>query len=258
MPGKHQSVKKINRRNIRGLSRFFRSKNGTVPFACIKTGLLLFAATAILIAIPTIATAASYTWSVSSGNWSDAVNWGGTEPTSSDSAYIQNGGTATVIQTGETCKYLYLGAANSGTIEMTSGSLNVSNYSYVGYSGTGTFTQSGGTNSISSYLYLGYNSGASGTYNLNGSGLLSAQYEYIGSSGTGTFEQTDGTNSISLLILGDSSKSSGTYNLSGTGLLSAASEYIGGSSTGIFTQSGGTNSISSTLYLGNSSGATGT
>ena len=55
--------------------------------------------------------AASYYWSVSSGDWSTAFNWGGTEPTSSDDAYIQNGGTANITQTGEICDYLYLVAS---------------------------------------------------------------------------------------------------------------------------------------------------
>lgn len=141
---------------------------------------------ASLLLSSTITDAASYYWNVSSGDWSTPAYWGGTEPTSSDYANIQNSGTASITQTGEKCYVLYLGAASTGTVEMSGGDLSVYN-SYVGYSGTGTFTQTGGTNSITKYLSLGYNSGASGTYNLSG-GTLMANSLYVGQSGTGRFE----------------------------------------------------------------------
>jgi autotransporter-associated beta strand protein len=220
---------------------------------------------AILLFIPAIASAASNYWNVASGDWSTAANWQtGIEPTSSDTAYIQNGGTATITQTGERCRYLYLGATDTGTIEMIGGSLTISSGSYVGDSGTGTFTQTGGTNSISSRLYIGNDSGSTGIYNLSGAGKLSAGVEYIGYSGMGTFTQTGGTNTIlssplsSSLYLGNNSGSSGTYNLTGTGQLSAVFEYIGYSGTGIFTQTGGTNSIGQILNIGEESGSSGT
>jgi fibronectin-binding autotransporter adhesin len=216
---------------------------------------------AILLSIPAINSAADNYWNVVSGDWSDTnpYPWSlGTEPTSSDYAYIQNGGTATITQIGEQCKYLYLGATgtgNSGTIEMTGGDLTTSYYEYIGYSGTGIFTQSGGTNS--SNLDLGYNSGVSGSYNLSGTGQVSAYNEYIGYSGTGTFTQTDGTNSTTYIYLGNKTNSSGTYNVSDAGNLSAKYEYIGYSGTGTFNQTGGTNSITNFLYLGYNSGSSG-
>ena len=36
--------------------------------------------------------AANYTWVVAAGDWSVASNWGGTLPTSSDTAYVVNAG----------------------------------------------------------------------------------------------------------------------------------------------------------------------
>jgi hypothetical protein len=69
-----------------------------------------FLAAAVLLLNSGITHAASYTWQVSSGDWSTASNWGGTEPTSSDLAYVNNGGTVTITQTGEACSYLYLGS----------------------------------------------------------------------------------------------------------------------------------------------------
>ena len=227
-----------------------------------RWGIICLLAIALLPLSSTITQASSYYWRVSSGDWSDVVNWGGIAPTSGNVAYIQNGGTATITQTGEQCYSLFLGnTENSGTIQMTGGSLSVSYISYYGFSGMGTFTQTGGINSISSNLYLGCLSGSSGTYDLGSTGQLNASSECLGIMGTGTFMQTGGTNSIiNDLLLGDNSGSSGTYNLSGTGQLSASTEYIGDFGTGTFTQTGGTNTISSgySLYLGFNSGSTGT
>ena len=195
-------------------------------------------------------------WSnTASGDWSNAGDWSGNLlPTSSDNAWIVNGGTATVTTMGDTCGTLSLGSsAGSGTVPMTAGSI----YAYVeniGYSGLGAFTQSGGTHSVSEYFYLGVNAGVSGTYSLSGSGLLSVPYECIGTYGTGSFTQSGGTHSVfGNLYLGYSAGSSGAYSLSGSGLLSAAEgdEYIGYSGTGSFTQSGGTHSsVSEAVYLG--------
>jgi autotransporter-associated beta strand protein len=174
-------------------------------------------------------------------------------PKSADTAYIINGGTAAITLPGAACQYLYLGdpnSTNSGTIQMSGGSLSVSSQERLGNTGAGTFTQSGGTNNIGNFLYLGYNPGSSGTYNLGGSGVLSAWTEYVGCSGAGTFTQSGGTNNVGhLLYLGYNPGSSGTYNLSGSGLVSASTEYVGVGGTGSFTQSGGTNSVAESLSL---------
>ena len=229
---------------------------------CRQTGLLVFMPAAFLLLCPSSAKATDRYWNAASGDWSDTdpCPWSlGTEPTASDNAYINNGGTASVTQSAEWCSSLYLGGDDTGGIEMIDGTLSTSFSAFIGYTGTGTFTQTGGTNSISSYLYLGSSSGSSGTYDLSGTGQLSATAEYIGYSGTGTFTQTGGTNSISTLFLGNSS-GSGTYNLSGSGQLSANTEYIGYSGTGTrtFTQTDGTNFITENLYLGYYSGSSGT
>jgi autotransporter-associated beta strand protein len=246
----------------------YKKKQG--PNSNYRCGIICSLAIAILPLSSTITQATDRYWSVTSGDWSNASFWGGTEPISCDDAYIQNNGTATITQYNAYCRSLYLGDSGigkSGTIQMNGGSLYVSVHSYVGYSGTGTFTQTGGThaggtNSLSA-LYLGYNSGSSGAYNLSNTGLLSAVYEYIGFSGAGTFTQTGGTNSTSLyphlsLQLGYNTGSSGTYDLSGTGQLSADFEDIGGYGTGTFTQTDGTNSITTDLYIGDGFGSRGT
>ncbi len=224
-----------------------------------RCGLVGFLAAAILVFSSTVTKAAAYYWHVPSGDWSNADNWGGTKPTSSDEADIYKGYTATITQTGAQCYLLLLGDPDSsGTVEMTGGSLTVAADAQIGCFGTGTFTQTGGTNSTHN-LWLGtQDSSANGTYNLSDTGQLSTNNETIGATGTGTFTQTGGTNSItsSLSVGGSGSGSSGTYKLSGNGQLSALSEVIGGYGTGTFTQTGGTNTIAALLVAAqpNSSG----
>jgi hypothetical protein len=195
-------------------------ENRSVPFG-FRLSRLWGLIAAIVILSSSSTEAASCYWNISSGNWSTAAYWGGTEPRIYDYAYIQNGGTATITQTGEGCSTLYLGTSgtgHSGTVEMIGGVLYVDYFEYIGYSGTGTFTQTGGTNTIafsssSAGLYLGYNSGSNGTYNLSGTGQLYTSYqvyEVIGISGTGTFTQTGGTNTATYIKIG----TAGTYTLS--------------------------------------------
>jgi hypothetical protein len=112
---------------------------------------ILFLCTAILAVIvfsPLAATAATISWTGTTGDWSDPANWGGTRPTSSDDAYITNGGTANVtVGQSDICSNFYLDSSDSGqpgTVVMTGGSIEYHNQQYVGYSGVGTFTQSGG------------------------------------------------------------------------------------------------------------------
>jgi fibronectin-binding autotransporter adhesin len=206
---------------------------------------LALAVAAILLRTPSVQAANRY-WSVTSGNWSTAANWGGTEPIATDIAYIDNGGTATISSAGETCGGLYLGNSNSGNVSMTGGGLTAG-VIHVGYSKTGSFTQSAGQ--VHSSLDLGYNSTGKGTYTLSGSAQLSAFAEVVGEDGTGTFNQSGGVNASldSVLTLGQESSSHGTYNLSG-GQLDMTVAYAGYYGEGIFNQSGGTNSTPA-LYL---------
>jgi len=117
---------------------------------------------------------ADVTWKLpagQSGDWSVPANWIGGEPTAASTAYIVDGGMATVDTTA-TCDALSLGSsAGSGIVRMTGGSLSVASYEFVGDSGTGVFTQSGGTNSANN-LEIGVSAGSHGTYNLNGGLLL--------------------------------------------------------------------------------------
>ena len=127
-------------------------------------------------------------WSVQSGDWSVGANWGGKLPGSGDTAQIANGGTATITLPGATCDVLGVGGAQSGSLQMTSGSLYAFEAEDIGSETTGTFSQSGGTNMAASINMAG---NASGYYILSGTGLLTVNGteqlgDYGGGSGVGT------------------------------------------------------------------------
>ena len=199
-------------------------------------------------------------WSTSSGDWSAPGNWlGSLTPTSTDDAYIANGGTATITisDSAAVCNTLWLGdpnSANSGTIQMNNGSLTSGTDQNVGNLGTGTFLQSGGTNNGANNLNLGNNPGSLGIYSLSNSGMLNvANSENLGVSGTGTFTQLGGVNNAAGLTLGSNSGSIGTYTLSSTGTLNVTnSEYLGLSGTGTFNQLGGVNNAGGLTLCANS------
>ena len=213
-----------------------------------------------LVLIAPLGARGDVTWTLPAGrvgDWSVASNWGGSVPGSSDNAYVLNGGTLSVTQTGEVCNALSLGGSG-GTVNMTAGALSAGAV-YVGNAGTGSFTQFGGTNNTWGNLYLGYSTGSYGSYNLTGSGqLYTSASEFVGYSGTANFTQNSGANSAGNLTLGNNPNSNGTYNLSGSGQVTASFIYIGSSGSGSVTQSGQSNALSENLYLGNNPGGVGT
>ncbi|MBW1801339.1 MAG: hypothetical protein JRJ85_11505 [Deltaproteobacteria bacterium] len=198
----------------------------------------------LLLSAPLTPEAANKYWdSITPGLWHDGANWNPAgEPVAGDHAYITNGGTAQITESGEVADYLTLGesALQSGNVDMTSGSLTTSRED-IGDGGTGTFTQTGGIHSVTGgQIWIGLNTDSSGAYALSDTGSLSADYEYVGHLGSGIFTQTGGVNALTnQLFVGHGGGGSGTYELSGTGSLSAVDEYIGYWGTGAFTQTGG-------------------
>ena len=172
-----------------------RRRSGLTAGWLARRGVALTVAVtaAILLSSGGIAIAQT-SWNAPAGDWSDANRWTAGIPISDANAIISNGGTATISQPGETCKYLYLGtqSSQSGSVNQTSGTLMSSQTEYVGYSGTGVFTQSGGNNTASGALCVGYMSGSTGRYRLNGTGTLTVNpggsLRVGAGSGVGRFE----------------------------------------------------------------------
>lgn len=184
-------------------------------------------------------------WQVSTGDWAVSTNWTLGEPTSSDTAYINNGGTAQIAE-GDVAENLTLGelAGQSGDLNMTAGSLTVPDTEDVGDGGDGSFVQSAGTN-FTGTLSLGATNGASGSYELDNGNLNVNGAEFIGhisgplagTAGSGTFTQSGGVNLVQTLYIAGELDDKGKYDLSG-GTLDAGTVVFANSGT--FTQTGGT------------------
>jgi hypothetical protein len=236
-----------------------RSWNGSVSTAYVRPrwrGVATALAAVLGICVfPGRAGAQETVWQTLSGSWSVASNWTGGDPNWSVIAYVNNGGSVTVTDSGDAARYIYLGSqvgARGSVAVVSGGKLSVHFGEYVGFNGTGSLVQSGGDNTVAIGLYLGSNAGSVGTYLLNGPGSLTVGYgELVGGAGTGYFTQSDGNNTTAVLYLGLNAGSVGTYVLTGPGRLTVNAEYAGVSGgSGSLSQSDGDNTVSVGLYLG--------
>lgn len=231
----------------------------------------------------TAAQAANTYWTnPGSGDWLDLANWSTlVPPTSSDTGFIDNGGTAglasgdanigeiivgytfdgRVSQSGGSLAvgtdfFIARETGSTGTYELTGGELSSPSI-FVGRYGDGLFEQSGGVHTVHGSLYLAAKNTATGRYMLSGDAQLSTQYCYVGADydgGTGIFQQSGGSHTITHYIQlgggGGGNVSNGTYELSGGSLLCNEVDvgmYYG---PGLFTHSGGTSNVSSRLHIG--------
>ena len=180
----------------------------------------LYASIAILCLAASPASAVTDTWwNAASNNWSTSAAWTHGEPGASTNAYINNGGTAAINQSGEACYILLLGEneGDSGAVSMTSGGL--SGCLQVGGAGSGVFTQSGGTVSAGTtgcYVTVGTYVGGSGQYTLSGAGQLNAWDLEVGNYSAGSFTQSGGAVVVgNSLVLGRFNSGEGAYDLDG-------------------------------------------
>jgi hypothetical protein len=231
----------------------------------------------------TSAHAASTYWTnLGSGDWFDGANWSTlVPPTSSDTGFIDNGGTAEFASGDANIEEIIIGYTFDGRVSQSGGSLSVGpdffiaretgstgNYEltggelsspsiFVGRYGDGLFEQSGGVHIVHGSLYLAAKNTATGRYVLSGDAQLSTQYCYVGADydgGTAIFQQSGGSHTITHYLQlgggGGGNVSKGTYELSG-GVLAANELDVGMySGPGLFTHSGGTSNVSSRLHIG--------
>jgi hypothetical protein len=218
----------------------------------------------IILATGTPVASANTNWQANPSapdDWFDNFAWSAGVPSSNQSAYISDGGTASITYGSAAAEGLYLGFNNSnnngsaGTVVMSAGMLTCSNnYIYDGYDGVGLFAQSGGEVTAQD-LYLGYEYPSNGVYELSGTGSLSTAYENIGyqsnNTGVGQFIQTGGTHTVSSQL----TVYNGSYSMSGNSTLSAAQLELAAGSTAAnstFTQVGGVVTLTGSLgsYIG--------
>ncbi len=107
-------------------------------------------------------------------------------------------------------------AATTGTINLTNGTVRVSDDTIVGGSGTGVFNQGGGFHWLDNKLTIGQAAGGSGAYNLDDGLLYVGDRAVVGESGTAVFHQSGGFHMVHYeLIVGRFAGGSGTLNITG-------------------------------------------
>ena len=153
------------------------------------------------------------------------------------------------------------GTTAVGTYNLSGGTISANTPVVVGDLGNGTFNQTGGSNTMSGighWLYLARETGSVGHYTLSAGNLSNGELETIGYKGTGTFDQSGGTNSAVAVSLGGQPAGTGTYSLTSTGRLTVSSTIsVGDLGNGSFTQDGTSIITSDKLFIGLSSGVTG-
>jgi hypothetical protein len=202
-----------------------------------RKSVLILAASAVCVQWVQRTQGATETWTAGSGNWSTASNWNGGSgpvPGAGDTVNITDSDNPDRVITydysGPAVTLGYLTVDNDGagtnTLSMTSASTALSAaLEYLGdsnssvFPGWGVLIQSAGSNALTNSLYLGFGAADAGFYTLSGTGNLTT-----------------------------------TYN----GLLKPGNEYVGWNGTGTFSQAGGSNTVGGALWLGFSSGSSGT
>ncbi len=117
-------------------------------------------------------------WQVPTGDWNWSGNWSAGIPSSGDDAHIDNGGTASVTSATSPCSGLSIGtsAGQSGTVDISGGSLTVNDSLTVGDDGEGAlYIRDGAVFSNSSSmsdLYIGRQPAGAGSVFVSGSGSL--------------------------------------------------------------------------------------
>ena len=203
------------------------------------------------------------------GAWEGTGNWASsTVPNRYDDAVVGNGGTAVITNSAAICGSLTLGnfANLSGSVQLSTGTLESVSHQNQGLLGASLFTQeSGTTNLCGGFLYVGESS-TQAIYRLNG-GLLSVPNDEIDiaykAGSTGTVEQSGGIlGSLGFsryLFLGRLAGAVGNYVMNGGSLLLTNNNYvsIGQAGSGYFTQNNGTVMVDQQFNIGRVSGGYG-
>jgi outer membrane autotransporter protein len=221
-----------------------------------------------------LGTEAQTNWVGQTGGWNVPGNWDNGVPDSSNSATIDNGGTALVQNFGNQSSNLFVGLLDSGNLVVPTRAMlsagptvigflfasdgnvsvtgpgsvfTVSGDIQVGAFGTGTLTvQNGGAAAINGYLQMGLLPGGDGTVVVSGpnsSLMISGGDIVVGGSGTGRLTVANGgaVAGTGNVEIGFDVGSNGTVLVTGSSsiLTSAQVLYLGYSGTGILTVADG-------------------
>ena len=145
-----------------------------------------------------------------------------------------DGGHGTFNQSGGTAGFfngsILAGVSGtSATVDLSGGSLTVSDNAYIGYSSNASFMQTGGAFSVDGDLIVsgdGWTAdpAGNGTFLLSGTGQVTSGRTFVGYTANATFAQSGGTHTTSSLVLNGPDGSIGSYNQT-AGTLNAAATY---------------------------------
>jgi len=204
-----------------------------------RLGAILAGFMALGAAFPAAADNTSWQYPLSvPGEWNQPSAWSNGVPGPDDSAYIDNGGTAT----------------------LASGDSAYADFLHVGNLGSGNYLQTGGTATFSAttsglrHVYVGAEIGSTGVVTVQGGSFTCYGQLAVGNNGTGVVRQTNGLVSSRQLVLGFLDGGDGTYEMSGSSQLECTdSFYIGRYGVGRMTQDGGNVAATYSIVLGLSS-----
>ena len=236
-----------------------------MPFA--SRGLFLLSGSTIALLLASPAPAADWL-GTTSADWFTAGNWNPAGvPTSSTNVTINNGGTpnaATIDTAGAVAQLLTLGSATgqSGTLNVTGGTLSSVTTMTVGDFGSGTVNISNGGTVTANTVYLAVDPGGTGTVTVSGAGSkLTPNSLYVGMD-AGAIGQVTIENGASL-VSGSTSlgyytgTSSGTLTVTGA-TASTGALTIGERGVGVFNLNGGSTGTSTSVTFGSNASGNGT
>lgn len=224
--------------------------------------LLLLGSVAIAGATP--AEAADWT-GASSQDWFSSGNWNpASVPTSGTAVTIDNGGTATIGAAGAAASKVTLGSngGQSGTLNVTGGTLTATGAVTVGDFGSGTLNLSNGGTVNAGSVYVAVDPGGNGTVTVSGSGSkLAPSALYIGMDAAAAGQaviQNGATLSAGFTVLGYSdATANGTLTVSNA-TASTGSLTVGETGVGTFTLNGGSTGTSGSVTIGSKTTSNGT
>ena len=220
-----------------------------------------------------------------STDWNTATNWSGGLIPTGENAIINNGGSGSIatisanlsvtpndidIRNGSRLDHTAGIAGTNGGAWMfvgqdnSAGTYNLANTGSAGAGITGFAQGSGSLNATGNLLVGAFGDNRTGTARVNTSGTLAISNElFIGDSqnSTGNFLLESGTVTVNNKIFVGNNKAIGTLTMSGGTITKTGGDetFVGrDQGTGTITQSGGTLTLNHNLYVGQSSGSTGT
>ncbi len=182
---------------------------------------------------PSFLNAANVSWDSggSDAKWETALNWDtDTLPTTADTAYLSDGGTARFDTSSGTVSVsrLYVGYTGDGALDLSGGTLNAtksgsSTVFLVGNGAVGTANISGGTLSVGHRVQIGAGANGQGTLKLSGGNFV------VGRAGTSKIDTSFGTTSLDLGFAGTGT--SGLLEISGGAFTTRSGAVLGPTGT---------------------------